>query len=46
VINAAPLMEMRAQAQAAMDARIQGDYSAWKKGLRLSVEGLKASYSV
>ena len=41
----APILEMRAQQQASMDARIQCDYSAWKKGARLTVSGLKAAYS-
>jgi hypothetical protein len=36
---------LRAHAQSILDDRVQGDYSAWQDGPRLTVDGLRSSYS-
>lgn len=36
---------LRVHAQSILDDRIQGDYSAWQDGPRLTVDGLRGSYS-
>jgi len=36
---------LRVHAQAILDDRIQGDYSAWQSGPRLTTEGLRSAYS-